>query len=295
MRARITRALAGSMPAADPNAPVLRALAAAALAHGAQRGWRLAEEPQALRIQTIDAFNFWLASQLPVAARVGGALEVTEQPQALYQRAARATLSRGRPRSGAAAGRSAAVRAPGQPLDAARAAARPDAQPSAATGCVSWRARHPGVLCARVNEAWPPSVRRELAAACACITADAARAGAGAAGGRVTGCRQRRPRALGALVKLTRTGTGWRQQLGARYLGEAYRDAAARARLRDVIDDLAAPRGRRRRSLRSRPTGRGAGAGGCRRDSRRSRGCWRARRQSYTASSRRRGRWTTRT
>ena len=81
MRARISRALAGTVPASDPNAPVLHALAAAVHAHGAPRGWRLAGEPQALSIQTIDAFNYWLASQLPVAARVGGALEVTERPR----------------------------------------------------------------------------------------------------------------------------------------------------------------------------------------------------------------------
>jgi ATP-dependent exoDNAse (exonuclease V) beta subunit len=92
MRARVTRALAGPLPADDPASPRLRALAEAVHAHGAARGWRVLEEPEALRIQTIDAFNFALASQLPVAARAGGALTVTETPQGLYRRAARATL-----------------------------------------------------------------------------------------------------------------------------------------------------------------------------------------------------------
>ena len=92
MRARVTRALRGQIPDADPSAAELRALAAAALAHGAARGWRLAEEPQSLRIQTIDSFNYWLANQLPVASGVGGALTVTDAAEELYQRAARRTL-----------------------------------------------------------------------------------------------------------------------------------------------------------------------------------------------------------
>src|SRR5205823_5841002 len=41
---------------------------------------------------TIDSFTYWLASQLPIAARAGGALEVTETPDELYRRAARRTL-----------------------------------------------------------------------------------------------------------------------------------------------------------------------------------------------------------
>ena len=92
MRARVTRALAGSLPPQDPATPRLRALAEAAHAHGAARGWRLLDEPEALRIQTIDAFNYALATQLPVAARAGGALHLSETAQPLYRRAARATL-----------------------------------------------------------------------------------------------------------------------------------------------------------------------------------------------------------
>ena len=69
-----------------------RLLADAALRHGAARGWRIELEPQTLRIQTIDSFNYWLASQLPVASRAGGALQVTEGAAELCQRAARRTL-----------------------------------------------------------------------------------------------------------------------------------------------------------------------------------------------------------
>src|SRR5580704_11534024 len=47
----------------------LRPLAEAALTHAAARGWKIDTEPQSLRIQTIDSFNYWLASQLPLASR----------------------------------------------------------------------------------------------------------------------------------------------------------------------------------------------------------------------------------
>src|SRR5205823_2738985 len=92
MRARVTQALRGESAADDPCAGELRALAAAALRHGAARGWNLEQDPGALRIQTIDSFTYWLASQLPIAARSGGALRVTETPRELYRRAARRTL-----------------------------------------------------------------------------------------------------------------------------------------------------------------------------------------------------------
>src|ERR1700747_5773 len=63
MRGRVVRALRDEGPAEDPLAPQLGALAQPALARGAARGWRIDSEPQTLRIQTIDSFNFWLASQ----------------------------------------------------------------------------------------------------------------------------------------------------------------------------------------------------------------------------------------
>src|SRR5256714_10057445 len=92
MRARVTQALRGEIASDDPCAAQLRALTGAALRHGATRGWNLAHDPGALRIQTIDSFTYWLASQLPIAARAGGTLRVTETPRELYRRAARRTL-----------------------------------------------------------------------------------------------------------------------------------------------------------------------------------------------------------
>jgi ATP-dependent exoDNAse (exonuclease V) beta subunit len=242
MRARITRALAGTVPATDPNAPLLHALAGAVHAHGAPRGWRLAEEPQALAIQTIDAFNYWLASQLPVAARIGGALEVTEQPQALYGRAARRALT-------------AADSEPELRADAQLLFERQDnrwmrveqllAQMLAERG--HWLrfvvGEDPDALCARVNEALAALARRALEAACARIPA-ALRARAQALPGVGTlGADGAQLPHWRALVKVTRSATGWRRKLETRYLGGAYADPAARAALRDVIDDLAATAG----------------------------------------------------
>jgi ATP-dependent exoDNAse (exonuclease V) beta subunit len=91
MRARVLRALRGEI-ADGAQADRMRQLAAAALARSQQRGWRLAQDPGRLRIQTIDSFNFRLASQLPVTARAGSELAVSSRPEELYLRAARETL-----------------------------------------------------------------------------------------------------------------------------------------------------------------------------------------------------------
>jgi ATP-dependent helicase/nuclease subunit A len=95
MRERVVRALRGKIEVHDPNRAQLEALAANALRHAAARGWKLLQDPKALRIQTIDSFDYWLATQLPVAARVGGAFAVTDAPEELYLRAARRTLVEG--------------------------------------------------------------------------------------------------------------------------------------------------------------------------------------------------------
>src|SRR5579859_200247 len=92
MRARVLKALRGEIEASAQGARV-RALAEAALARASERGWNLAQDPARLRIQTIDSFNFRLATQLTVTAKAGGSLIITERPQELYSRAARQTLA----------------------------------------------------------------------------------------------------------------------------------------------------------------------------------------------------------
>jgi ATP-dependent helicase/nuclease subunit A len=91
MRARVLRALRGEV-GEGAQAARLRELAAAALQRSQTRGWRLAEDPGRLRIQTIDSFNFRLASQLPVTAHAGGELVLSARPEELYRLAARETL-----------------------------------------------------------------------------------------------------------------------------------------------------------------------------------------------------------
>jgi ATP-dependent helicase/nuclease subunit A len=92
MRERVTQALLGHIDKKNPQAPQLARLARAVRARDAERRWGLARNPGRLRIQTIDSFNYWIASQLPVAARTGGSLVVAERPADLYRRAARRVL-----------------------------------------------------------------------------------------------------------------------------------------------------------------------------------------------------------
>ena len=92
MRARVLKALRGEIDISSAQGCRLQGLATAALQRGAARGWNLAQDPGRLRIQTIDSFNFRLASQLPVTAKAGGALTITDRPWELYHRAARGTL-----------------------------------------------------------------------------------------------------------------------------------------------------------------------------------------------------------
>jgi ATP-dependent exoDNAse (exonuclease V) beta subunit len=95
MRERVFKVLHGDIDANNPQAQRMHALAAAVRARDSLRGWGLADNPGRLRVQTIDSFNFWLASQLPIAAQAGGVLVVAERPGELYRRAARRVLIAG--------------------------------------------------------------------------------------------------------------------------------------------------------------------------------------------------------
>lgn len=90
MRERVLRALRGESETL--SAAPMRELAAAALARSRQRGWSLEADPGRLRIQTIDALNLQLASQLPLGARGAADAPVIESAGLLYRRAARRAL-----------------------------------------------------------------------------------------------------------------------------------------------------------------------------------------------------------
>ncbi len=96
MRHQVIQALAEARTTpiiADAHTMRTRELGRAALERAESSGWTLAAHPARLRIQTIDAFCHWLAAQLPMLARAGAELQVAEDPQPLYNQAARRTLA----------------------------------------------------------------------------------------------------------------------------------------------------------------------------------------------------------
>jgi ATP-dependent helicase/nuclease subunit A len=96
MRRRVQRALraaANESGEARVHEATTRKLARAALQRAAERDWRLLEQPQRLRIDTLDAFNAWLARQLPVLADGVAAARIVDKPDALHRLAARRTVA----------------------------------------------------------------------------------------------------------------------------------------------------------------------------------------------------------
>jgi ATP-dependent exoDNAse (exonuclease V) beta subunit len=79
------------------------ALAVAAKRHLDALQIDIERHPSRLRIETIDAFNAWLAGQLPVTAGAGARLNLVENAKPLYEEAARRALAHGEPDSFAAA------------------------------------------------------------------------------------------------------------------------------------------------------------------------------------------------
>jgi len=77
---------------ADPFS--LEALAHCALEHSHRMNWQLLDVSSRLRISTIDSFCRELALQQPLLSGAGGSLEIHEQPDELYFRAARLTLEK---------------------------------------------------------------------------------------------------------------------------------------------------------------------------------------------------------
>ena len=69
-------------------------LAAAAVERNRQLGWNLLDMPGRLRIQTIDGFCRYIASQFALETKFGPIPEPSEQPQIHYQSAARVLLDK---------------------------------------------------------------------------------------------------------------------------------------------------------------------------------------------------------
>jgi len=99
MRERVLQALhaAGSPTRpAQMNAQTWE-LGLAARRRMSELGFDLGRHPSRLRIETIDAFNTWLAGQLPVMAGAGSRLNLTDDPKALYEEAARRAIAHEEP------------------------------------------------------------------------------------------------------------------------------------------------------------------------------------------------------
>jgi len=105
MRNRILDALkraAGPQDLADrgdwqqgPYAKRTRELAAAALKRDREQGWMLLQNPQRLRIQTIDSFNAALTRQMPLLTRLGAQPKIVEDAREHFIEAARMALEPG--------------------------------------------------------------------------------------------------------------------------------------------------------------------------------------------------------
>ncbi len=92
MRERVQQGLDGDITVKSDADRVTLALAEAVRAHAAARGWGLEESSARLRIQTIDAFNGFLANAMPITSRNGFGRGITDAPEDLYAMAARESL-----------------------------------------------------------------------------------------------------------------------------------------------------------------------------------------------------------
>jgi ATP-dependent helicase/nuclease subunit A len=246
MRARVLKALRGEIDTNSAQGRRLRELASAALERGTARGWNLAHDPGRLRIQTIDSFNFRLASQLPVTAKAGGALTITDRPWELYHRAARGTLV-------------AAESDPGLGADVEFLFERLDNNWHNVEQLLAsmlqerghWLryvlGHEPQALCTRINESLGYIVREHLVAACDRLSA-ALRADAGALP--QAGALESEPESLAAwqgLAALTLTQKGeWRKPKGVtKALGPAYEATAAKDALRAYLERISSVAGAR--------------------------------------------------
>jgi ATP-dependent exoDNAse (exonuclease V) beta subunit len=92
MRERVQKALAGEIEVKSPADSLTLELAAAARANATRRSWGIDDSAARLRIQTIDAFNGYLANSLPITSRNGFGRAIADSPADLYALAARETM-----------------------------------------------------------------------------------------------------------------------------------------------------------------------------------------------------------
>ena len=95
MRGRILQALAAARQPqpAEPWELQTWQLAGAALRHAEAKGWKLLDNPQRLRVRTIDSLCQYLAGQMPLSSGFGEPPRVEENAGPLYRAAARSALA----------------------------------------------------------------------------------------------------------------------------------------------------------------------------------------------------------
>ncbi|MCZ6512529.1 MAG: UvrD-helicase domain-containing protein [Nitrospinae bacterium] len=82
-----------STPPEEPHEKVTWHIARQALAHDEQKGWRIRDNPQRLKIQTIDSFCASLTKQTPLLSGMGSLLEIEENSKDLYRETAHQVLA----------------------------------------------------------------------------------------------------------------------------------------------------------------------------------------------------------
>jgi ATP-dependent exoDNAse (exonuclease V) beta subunit len=92
MRERVQKALDGDIEVKSAADALTLELATAVRAHAARRAWGIEDSAARLRIQTIDAFNGYLANSLPITSQNGFGRAIADAPDDLYAIAARETL-----------------------------------------------------------------------------------------------------------------------------------------------------------------------------------------------------------
>ncbi len=96
MRSRVQRALRDAVAAkqgATEHERATLALARAVVERDERRDWAVLAQPQRLRIDTLDAFNVWLAQQLPVLSGAVAAARIPDDAREYYRRAAQRTVA----------------------------------------------------------------------------------------------------------------------------------------------------------------------------------------------------------
>ncbi|MFP4084720.1 MAG: UvrD-helicase domain-containing protein [Desulfonatronovibrio sp.] len=95
MRNRIIKAITMASSSVRPEEPHLARtfdLAAGALDQDQKLGWNILRNPSRLKVRTIDSFCLYLTGRMPVLSGMGGEVQVMEDPDILYEEAARSTL-----------------------------------------------------------------------------------------------------------------------------------------------------------------------------------------------------------